>query len=250
MNDSNSSKPSPQLEGETNKELENENQQSPGDVTNNALVSTASRIQWHQHQHTTPVENQTLERDLQGHSWLKFRMRGFDDDEITDWWFAGTAVPLIAATLAPLANVLSLAALVTPWREDLDDGQGNRLPELQGMPFRDPRWIYDLNVVSLVCGFVGNLFLLFNFTGRISYIIALPATILIWYVATGIVGFPLIVPILQADSRTDISKVDWYHSRHAHLRSTRWRSPDLYPGFLVRCRSRHSLFYLLHASHA
>lgn len=116
-------------------------------------------------------------------------MRGFDDDEDTDWWFAGTAVPLIAATLAPLANVLSLAALVTYWRENLDDGHGNRLPELQGVPFRDPRWCYDLNLVSLVCGFVGNLFLLFNFTGRIRYIIALPATILIWYVATGIVGF-------------------------------------------------------------
>ena len=120
-------------------------------------------------------------------------MRGFDDDENTDWWFAGTAVPLIAATLAPLANVLSLAALVTFWREDLDDKQGNKLPELEGVPFRDPRWCYNLNAVSLVCGFVGNLFLLFNFTGRIRYIIALPATILIWYFATGIVSFPLIV---------------------------------------------------------
>lgn len=197
MNDSDSSKPSPQLEGETKKELENENLQSLGDTSNNALVNTASRITWHEHSHLSAVENQTVEGDLKRHSWLKFRMRGFDDDEVTDWWFAGTAVPLIAATLAPLANVLSLAALVTYWRENLDDGHGNRLPELQGVPFRDPRWCYDLNLVSLICGFVGNLFLLFNFTGRIRYIIALPATIIIWYFATGIVSFPLIVLILK-----------------------------------------------------
>jgi len=50
------------------------------------------------------------------------------------------------------------------------------------------RRCYDLNVVSLVAGFVGNLFLLFNFTGRVRYIIALPVTILMWYIATGIVS--------------------------------------------------------------
>lgn len=131
-------------------------------------------------------KSEDQDQDTSDHGWFKFRMRGFDDDEETDWWFAGTAVPLIAATLAPLANVLSLAALVTYWREDLDDGQGNRLPELAGEPFPDPHWCYDLNVVSLVCGFVGNVFLLFNFTGRVRYIIALPATIGIWYIASGI----------------------------------------------------------------
>jgi len=44
---------------------------------------------------------------------------------------------------------------------------------------------YYLNVGSLICGFLGNLFLLFNFTQRIRYIIALPATIIFWYLATG-----------------------------------------------------------------
>jgi potassium channel subfamily K, other eukaryote len=43
-----------------------------------------------------------------------------------------------------------------------------------------------LNVASLVCGFVGNLFLLFNFTRRLRYIVALPATIILFYFATGI----------------------------------------------------------------
>jgi potassium channel subfamily K len=67
-------------------------------------------------------------------------MRGFDDDEETDWWFASTAVPLLAATMAPLANVLSIAALVTYWRMDLDDGKGGLLQEMDGNTFRDPRW--------------------------------------------------------------------------------------------------------------
>ena len=65
---------------------------------------------------------------------------------------------------------------------ELDDGHGKKLPQLDGKPFRDPRWCYWLNVVSLICGFVGNLFLLFNFTGRVRYIISLPATIFLWSV--------------------------------------------------------------------
>jgi potassium channel subfamily K len=118
--------------------------------------------------------------------WWKFRMRGFDDDGERDWWFASTAIPLLAATIAPLANVLSIAALVTYWRMDIDNGQGQPGPQFKGVTYRDPRWCYWLNLVSLICGFVGNVFLLFNFTGRIRYILALPATILLWYVATGI----------------------------------------------------------------
>lgn len=46
---------------------------------------------------------------------------------------------------------------------------------------------YWLNVASLILGFVGNIFLLFNFTNRIRYIIALPMTIILWYLATAIV---------------------------------------------------------------
>lgn len=45
-----------------------------------------------------------------------------------------------------------------------------------------------MNAVSLVCGVVGNGFLLFNFTHIIRYIIALPVTIILWFLATGIVS--------------------------------------------------------------
>lgn len=54
------------------------------------------------------------------------------------------------------------------------------------MSYRDPDWCYRLNIVSLVFGFVGNLFLLANFTNRIRYIVALPVTIVLWFLATAI----------------------------------------------------------------
>lgn len=45
-----------------------------------------------------------------------------------------------------------------------------------------------LNAISLACGFIGNFFLLLNFTRRIKYIVALPFTIIFWFLATGIVS--------------------------------------------------------------
>jgi len=55
-----------------------------------------------------------------------------------DWWFASTAIPLLAATIGPLANVMSIAALVTAWRNDYD-------PNFPGIdddsiPYPDPGW--------------------------------------------------------------------------------------------------------------
>ena len=101
-----------------------------------------------------------------------------------DWWFASTAIPLLAATIAPLANVLSIAALVTPWRENYDPSKPGSDEDAIG--FDDPEWCIILNIMSLVCGFAGNFFLLFNFVRRIRYIIALPMSIILWFVATGI----------------------------------------------------------------
>jgi potassium channel subfamily K len=46
---------------------------------------------------------------------------------------------LLAATLGPLANVLSIAALVTYWRENIYiDGQ--YVADFDGVPFKDPAW--------------------------------------------------------------------------------------------------------------
>lgn len=118
------------------------------------------------------------------HKW-RFHLRPDDDDQPQDWWFCSTAIPLLAATTGPLANVMSIAALVTSWRNNYDPANSGIDADSIGFP--DPKWCLGLNGASLACGFAGNIFLLFNFTRRIRYIVALPVTIILWYFATGIV---------------------------------------------------------------
>lgn len=58
-----------------------------------------------------------------------------------DWWFASTAIPLLAATIGPMANVLSIAALVSKWRVKLPNN--GQLPEgldSLGEDIPDPHW--------------------------------------------------------------------------------------------------------------
>lgn len=104
------------------------------------------------------------------------------------WWFASTAIPLLAATIGPLANVLSIAALASKWRVTLpNNGQLPEGADDAGVDIPDPLWCTVLNAISLGVGVLGNLALMFNFTRRVRYIIALPLTIIAWYIATGIV---------------------------------------------------------------
>ena len=67
-------------------------------------------------------------------------MRPPEDDEPQWWWFASTTIPLIAATTGPLANVMSIVALVMPWRSKIlsenHSAAGNPIQE--GYP--DPHW--------------------------------------------------------------------------------------------------------------
>lgn len=72
------------------------------------------------------------------HPWDKWEHL---DEENQDWWFASTAIPLLAATIAPLANVFSIAALVSWWRTSLisPDGQTMLKPSA-GIDIRDPTW--------------------------------------------------------------------------------------------------------------
>jgi len=67
---------------------------------------------------------------------LQWLMRGY-----RDWWFASTAIPLLAATIGPLANVLSIAALVTKWRVTLpNNGQLPEGADDNGIDILDPHW--------------------------------------------------------------------------------------------------------------
>ncbi|KAF4635052.1 hypothetical protein G7Y89_g3044 [Cudoniella acicularis] len=132
-------------------------------------------------------ESSTLERTDTIRTIGKLKMRGKTDDLPQDWWFASTAIPLLAATIGPLANVLSIAALVSKWRVALpNNGQLPDGTDDAGVDIPDPEWEVIWNAFSLGFGFFGNFCLLLNFTKRVRYIIALPATILSWYFATGI----------------------------------------------------------------
>ncbi|KAH1384305.1 hypothetical protein KXW83_006931 [Aspergillus fumigatus] len=114
--------------------------------------------------------------------WLQgqFHLRPPDDDEPQDWWLASTAVPLVAAATGPLANVMSVVALVMPWRSHISFDQKDSLGNPLQVGFSDPRWCIALNATSLALGLLGNAFLLCNFTRIIRYIIALPASIICW----------------------------------------------------------------------
>lgn len=132
----------------------------------------------------------------------RIRLRAKEDDDPSDWWFASTAIPLLAATFAPMANLLSIAALVVYWRNDITTPDVKSTIYSLSVGVRDPQWALNLNGASLACGFVGNAFLLCNFTKKIRYIIALPVTILLFYVASGIligitVGMNIYDPIKE-----------------------------------------------------
>ncbi|KAF9476201.1 voltage-gated potassium channel [Pholiota conissans] len=92
----------------------------------------------------------------------------------TLWWFTSTAFPLFAGTFGPIANLLSICALVEPWRVHTDDG--SKIP--------DPHWLTGLNATSLFLALVANLVLMFNFAHRISYALAQPITISLWYISS------------------------------------------------------------------
>ena len=70
----------------------------------------------------------------------QFHPRPAQDDRPRDWWFASTAIPLIAAATAPFANVMSIVALSTPWRSTIhyDEISNDGLP-LQ-IPYDDSPW--------------------------------------------------------------------------------------------------------------
>lgn len=141
---------------------------------------------------------------------LKLRSR--DDDDPIDWWFASTAIPLIAATFAPMANMLSIAALVVFWRNNLStDDPITKYDTSVG--FRDPPWCLDLNGASLACGFIGNIFLLFNMTKKIRYIIALPLTILFFFMASGIlIGIIVAMEVYAPPGPNQVYSQGYWHA--------------------------------------
>ncbi|GAM39499.1 ion channel [Talaromyces pinophilus] len=111
-----------------------------------------------------------------------------EEGQTQDWWVASTAIPLVAATTAPLANLMSVVALVTSWRNEIHPSQLDSQGRTLQTGIKDPDWCLGLNASSLAFGVLGNLFLLFNFTQKMRYIVALPASIGLWFLATGVLA--------------------------------------------------------------
>ncbi|KAK6527013.1 Potassium channel [Arthrobotrys megalospora] len=111
-----------------------------------------------------------------------------NDEPPIKWWFAAKGIPLIAATVGPLANLTSVAALVSPWRADLWTEGAHMYDQRFDMPFPDPKWAIGINAASLVFGFIGNFFLMCNYSRRIRYAVAMPFTIICWYIAFGLLS--------------------------------------------------------------
>ena len=64
------------------------------------------------------------------------RSYGFHLTFFSRWWFASTACPLLAGTFGPIANGLSICALVENWRVYIPPGSS----EGYGVNIRDPAW--------------------------------------------------------------------------------------------------------------
>ncbi|KAK0222279.1 hypothetical protein IW262DRAFT_972714 [Armillaria fumosa] len=105
----------------------------------------------------------------------------------TRWWAAAIGIPMIAGTFGPVANLMSICALVQPWRVMIPPGgtenNGERIP--------DPPWLLVCNSVSLGSALVANLFLSFNFARKVRYAIAQPLTIILWYLSAVLLLVPL-----------------------------------------------------------
>ncbi|KAH0536720.1 hypothetical protein FGG08_006428 [Glutinoglossum americanum] len=88
----------------------------------------------------------------QEHKSWKSRLRPEEDDEPQDWWFASIAIPLLAATIGPLANLLSIAALVTPWRNKFPDGSERHDNESKGFPDPHCSMVLMINMLGYFLG--------------------------------------------------------------------------------------------------
>ena len=86
---------------------------------------------------------------------------------------------MIAGTLGPVASAFSICALVQPWRQHLAPGADVNLA-----PFiADPSWLIVVNAIQLVVAIVANLFLLLNMAKRVRFTVAMPITIVGWYLS-------------------------------------------------------------------
>lgn len=95
-------------------------------------------------------------------------------------------LPVLSACIGPLANMISIAALVNKWRQDKDSNYVNDTPV-----------IVILNAISLTMGCIANLSLVLNFSQRLNYKALQLISIICFFVGSML----LLTAILLAKSR-------------------------------------------------
>lgn len=116
------------------------------------------------------------------------------------WFIISTFTPTIAACVGPIANMISIGAIVDPWRQiphtqKAEDGTLATAQEIERLSesIRDERWVIGLNIASLLVGFCANILLVLNFNHTLKYTFAQVGSILAWLLAAIILAIDLIL---------------------------------------------------------
>lgn len=105
------------------------------------------------------------------------------------WWYASTEIPLVAATIGPMASAFNVCSLADPWRQITQPGQPPIGP-LKALS--DPKLVVGMNAASLVAALVANFCLLMTMTKRLPFSIAQPIVIVGWYISSVLLTVVLI----------------------------------------------------------
>lgn len=99
------------------------------------------------------------------------------------WFLISSYFPLIAACLGPLANMISIVALVEHWKVDIITRKN--VPDI-------PK-VVVMNAVSLALGLIGNISLLMNFSRSVKYLVSQSVSIIAWLCASALLAAALFV---------------------------------------------------------
>ncbi|CRG91280.1 hypothetical protein PISL3812_08328 [Talaromyces islandicus] len=117
------------------------------------------------------------------------------------WWYASTEVPLIAATIGPMASAFSICSLADRWKQITQPGESPGGP-LKALP--DPKLVVGMNAASLATALVANFCLLMTMTKRIPFNVAQPIVIVGWYISSVLLAVILITMFhtIQSERQT------------------------------------------------
>lgn len=110
------------------------------------------------------------------------------------WYSISVYFPLLAATLGPLANMISLVALLDHWRLDNNTG----------LIVTDTTKVKVLNSISLGLGLFGNLSFTLNFSRILLYTLTQITSICCWFLASALQLTAIVIVAKEFKSKDSI----------------------------------------------